>query len=632
MPTGSRYPDTRRRGAGSLSPMFRNPRRRDQPAVEGSRPTRADLHQLRRLFSFVAPYKGHLAIAMVGVIFAAALGLVFPLIMGELVNQMVDETAASGSTASLDRLAVALLLVFFFQAAFSFIRSYALSAMGEGVVADLRSSTYSNLMTLPVKFFDGRKTGEITSRLTSDVAVVQTTVSTSLAAALSQSLTLIGGVVLLFVISPQLSITVLIFLPIMILAAAFFGRRLRKISTEFQDRVAEANADAEESIAAVRVVKWFSAERTEVDRYDKAVQSSYATALRRARWRALFVSSVTFVAFGTLAFVLWRGGRLVLAGDLSAGGLVSFLLYTLTVAGAIGTLTGLYSQLQETLGASRRIFELLDERSDLEVPDEPISIDPVQGRVAFTDVHFTYSDRDVHVLHGVTLEARAGEVVALVGPSGAGKSTLVQLIPRFFDVTSGVITVDDTDVREVTLDELRHRMAAVPQETQLFSGTIAENLRVGKPTATNSELQDAARAANAHDFIVAFPDGYDTIVGERGMKLSGGQRQRIAIARALLKDPRILVLDEATSSLDSESEALVQGALDALMEGRTTFVIAHRLSTVRNADRLLVLDDGRIVQEGTHDELLEQGGLYADLYTKQFRTGTEAAAPEVAPI
>jgi subfamily B ATP-binding cassette protein MsbA len=612
--------------------MFRNPRRRNQAAVESPRPTRADLTQLRRLFGFVAPYKIHLAVAVVGVVFAAALGLVFPLIMGELVNQMVDESAATGSTASLDRLALALLLVFFFQAAFSFIRSYALSAMGEGVVADLRASTYANLMTLPVKFFDSRKTGEITSRLTSDVAVVQTTVSTSLAAAMSQSLTLIGGVILLFVISPQLSITVLIFLPIMILAAAFFGRRLRRISTEFQDRVAEANADAEESIAAVRVVKWFSAEKIEVDRYDKAVQSSYAAALRRARWRALFISLVTFVAFGTLAFVLWRGGRLVLAGDLSAGGLVSFLLYTLTVAGAIGTLTGLYSQLQETLGASRRIFELLDERTDLTVPEHPTSIDPVQGRVGFKDVHFRYGDRDVDVLHGVTLEARAGEVVALVGPSGAGKSTLVQLIPRFFDVTSGVITIDDIDVREVTLDELRQRMAAVPQETQLFSGTIAENLRVGKATATDDELQEAAQAANAHDFIVAFPDGYDTIVGERGIKLSGGQRQRIAIARALLKDPRILVLDEATSSLDSESEALVQGALDTLMEGRTTFVIAHRLSTVRNADRLLVLDEGRIVQEGSHDELLGQGGLYADLYTRQFRTDPEPTASEVAPI
>jgi subfamily B ATP-binding cassette protein MsbA len=612
--------------------MFRNPRRRGQTAVEGTRPTRADLKQLRRLFGFVAPYKANLAIAVVGVVFAAALGLVFPIVMGTLVDEMVDESVRAESTASLDRLALLLLLVFFFQAAFSFVRSYALAAMGEGVVADLRTRTYSNLMTLPVKFFDRRKTGEITSRLTSDVAVVQTTVSASLAAAMSQSLTLIGGVVLLFVISPQLSITVLIFLPIMILAAAFFGRRLRKISTEFQDRVAEANADAEESITAVRVVKWFSAEKIEVGRYDTAVQSSYAAALRRARWRALFVSSVTFVAFGTLAFVLWRGGRLVVAGDLSAGDLVAFLLYTLTVAGAIGTLAGLYSQLQETLGASQRIFELLDERSDLAVPDAPITIDPVQGRVAFNNVHFRYSDRDVDVLHGVTLEARDGEVVALVGPSGAGKSTLVQLIPRFFDVTSGVITIDDVDVRDVGLDELRKRMAAVPQETQLFSGTIAENLRVGKATATDGELQDAARAANAHDFIVAFPDGYDTIVGERGIKLSGGQRQRIAIARALLKDPRILVLDEATSSLDSESEALVQGALDTLMEGRTTFVIAHRLSTVRNADRILVLDEGRIVQEGAHDALLEQGGLYADLHARQFRTAPAATTPDVAPI
>jgi subfamily B ATP-binding cassette protein MsbA len=577
------------------------------------------LSQLRRLFRFVRPYRRHLLAAVGGVLVASILGLVFPLIMGDLVDTVVDQ--AAGERTTLDRTALILLGVFLAQAAFNYIRLYFLAATGEGVVADLRTETYGHLMTLPVKFFDSRKTGEITSRLTSDVAVVQTTVSTSLAAALAQSITLIGGVTLLFVISPRLSITVLSFLPPAIIAAAVFGRRLRKISTAFQDRVAEANAGAEESIAAVRVVKWFSAEQVETDRYAASVRASYRVALRRARLRALFVPSVTFLAFGTLAFVLWQGGRLVLDGALSTGRLVSFLLYTLTVAGAIGTFSGLYGELQEALGASRRIFDLLDERNDLPEPDQPVSFGAVEGRVAFEGVGFRYSDRDVEVLQQVDLEAEPGEITALVGPSGAGKSTLVQLIPRFFDVTAGRISVDGVDVRHVRRADLRACMAAVPQETQLFSGTISENLRVGKPDASDDELIAAARAANAHDFIMDFPDGFATIVGERGIKLSGGQRQRVAIARALLKDPRILILDEATSSLDSESEMLVQEALDKLMAGRTTFVIAHRLSTVRNADRILVLDEGRIIQRGTHDDLLAAGGLYTDLYDLQFRTG-----------
>jgi subfamily B ATP-binding cassette protein MsbA len=570
--------------------------------------------QLTKLFGMLRPYRRWLVLAVIGVVVAASLGLVFPRIMGGLVDTALG---TEGTTSRLDRLGLVLFAVFLVQGAFNYLRIYALAVVGEGVVADLRRAVYDRIVRLPVPFFDGRRTGEITSRLTSDAVVVQSTVSSSAAQALSQGITLVGGVVLLVVISPVLSLTVLTFLPVVIIAAAVFGRRLRRISTSFQDEIAEANALADESIASIRVIKWFTAEDDAVARYDGAIRRSYSVALRRAKLRALFVPFVTFIAFGTLAVVLWVGGRLVLNGDITPGELVSFLLYTLIVAGAIGTFTGLYSELQEALGASQRIFELLDE--PVEVPERAAPVAPPvrEGSVLFDQVSFSYPGRDIEVLSAIDLAIAPGETVALVGPSGAGKSTLTQLIPRFYDISSGEVLVDGVDVRLQDLSELRLAMAAVPQEVQLFSGTIAENLRVGRPGATDDELIAAAETANAHDFISAFPDGYDTVVGERGVQLSGGQRQRIAIARAVLADPRILILDEATSSLDSESEALVQDALDRLMTDRTTIVIAHRLSTVRAADRIVVVAAGSIAEEGTHDELVAAGGLYTELSANQ---------------
>ncbi len=564
------------------------------------------------------PYRRWLAFALVGVTFSAALGLVFPRIMGDLVDTAL---VGSGTTENLDRVALLLVGVFAAQAAFNALRVYALDVVGEGVVADLRRAVYDRVVRLPIPFFDSRRTGEITSRLTSDASVVQTTVSSSLAQALSQGITLIGGVVLIVVLSPRLSLTVLSFLPIVVIAASVFGRRLRRISTAFQDEVAESNAFADESIASIRVVKWFTAEDDVAARYDRAVRESYRKALRRARLRAMFVPFVTFVGFGTIAVVLWVGGRLVLAGDMSIGDLVSFLLYTLVVAGAIGTFTGLYSELQEALGASQRIFELLDEPAEVQESLHPVVPERTDGTITFDGVTFAYPGRDLAVLDGIELAIAAGETVALVGPSGAGKSTLTQLIPRFHDATEGRVLVDGVDVRDQDLEVLRGAMAAVPQEVQLFSGSIAENLRVGKPDASDAELEEACRVANAHDFIVGFPDGFDTVVGERGVQLSGGQRQRVAIARAVLADPRILILDEATSSLDAESEALVQEALERLMVGRTTLVIAHRLSTVLAADRIVVLAAGAIVEEGTHDELIALGGLYAELSERQLVAG-----------
>jgi subfamily B ATP-binding cassette protein MsbA len=596
-----------------MRPMRRTPSQ--PPDQERSRLSRDQIGQVRRLFIFARPYRGRILAATVAVTFASGLGLVFPRVMGNLVDSALGDISTA-DTAELDRFALILVGVFLAQAGFNFLRSYWLAIAGEGVVADLRQAVFGRVMRLGVPFFDERKTGEITSRLTADAAVVQATVSTAVAQALAQAITLIGSIVLLFIMSARLSLTVLTFVPVVIIAAAIFGRRLRRVSTDFQDRLAIANGLAEEAIASIRVVKWFTAEEETARRYDQDIRASYDIAVRRARLRSVFIPTVTFVMFATLALVLWQGGRMVISGDLSAGDLVTFLLYTLTVAGAIGTFTGLYAQLQEALGASQRIFELLDETPELAQAAVPQNPEPL-GTITFEDVQFAYAKRSGDVLHGINLDVKPGEVVALVGPSGAGKTTLVQLIPRFYDVTAGRLIVDGVDVKDQDIGRLRGRMAAVPQEVELFSGTIAENLRVAKVEATDEELVEACTAANAHNFVTAFPDGYETVVGERGVKLSGGQRQRVAIARALLADPSILILDEATSSLDAESEGLVQSALEVLMKGRTTLVIAHRLSTVRKADRLVVLAEGRIIEEGTHDELIKIGGLYSSLYSRQ---------------
>lgn len=582
---------------------------------------RRDLGQLRRLLAYTRPYRAELSVAIIATLIGSAFGLLFPLVIGRLVDASFLRIGSADTTV-LDRTVLILIGVFALQAFFSAVQSYLLSRVGEGVVADLRRTVYRHLLTLSLRFFETRKTGEITSRLTSDISTVQGVVSSALVQIFSQTLTLVGTVIILFVTNWRLSLLMLSIVPVVVLAAFYFGRLLRKVSKEFQDRVADANARAEEAIGGIRVVQAFTAEPLEARTYADLIGASFKVALRRARIRAIFNPVVFFAMFTAIGIVLWYGGRLVIAGELTPGQLVAFLVYTFSVAGAVGAFSGLFSQFQEALGASSRIFELLDEKSDLPEPANPVKLSSVRGEVRFEHVSFGYGERGV-VLEDVSLAAQPGEVVALVGPSGAGKSTLISLIPRFYDPTAGRILLDGVDIRDLTLYDLRSNIALVPQETQLFSGTVAENIRYGKPGASDAEVIEAAKAANAHEFITSFPDGYATIVGERGIKLSGGQRQRVAIARALLKNPRILILDEATSSLDSESEALVQEALEVLMQGRTTFVIAHRLSTIRSADKIVVLEAGRIVQQGTHQELLAAGGLYKELYELQFREDVE---------
>lgn len=585
---------------------------------------RLDFAQLRRMFQFTKPYRWQLVTGIIAVAVASLLSLALPLLARELFNDAFSADGNPFAAADLNNTLYILITVFVVQAGFNFVRTYLMGVVGEGVVADVRRQLFDHLLGLSTRFFEERKVGEITSRLTSDITTLQAAVSQALAQFVAQLITLLGGVVVLLWLNTQLTLVILAVVPLIVVAAAFFGRYLRSISTQFQDSIAQANASAEQALSAIRVVKSFTAESVESARYGDEIKQSFVLARRRVMARALFIPSIGLALFSGISVVLWYGGRQVLQGALAPGDLVAFLILTISVAASVGTFTGLYSQLQEAMGSSKRIFELLDTTSDLPEPVAAAPLGQVQGAVTFEDVSFSYGDRgDSPVLHDINLQAEPGKVLALVGPSGAGKSTLVTLLPRFFDPASGRVLLDGRDLRSIDLHELRSQIGVVFQETILFSGSIRENIRYGRPAANDAEVAQAAAAANAAEFIDAFPEGYDTIVGERGVKLSGGQRQRIAIARALLKNPRILVLDEATSSLDSESEALVQSALDRLMRGRTTFVIAHRLSTIVDADQILVVENGGIVQRGTHQELLAAGGLYRQLYDRQYRSAEQ---------
>jgi subfamily B ATP-binding cassette protein MsbA len=608
--------------------MERRARRQELNAAkdEAKDTARGSPKDLLRLLAYAKPYRSRLAIALLSLVVAGVLGLAFPQVVRLLINAAFVER----DSAKLNRLALLLVGVFATQAGFSFLRTYLLSYTGERIVADVRTQVYNHFTSLPVSFFANRRVGELTSRLASDVSVVQTVTTGSITELLRSSLLLIGGVTIIFITNFRLSLLMLAIVPVVIVSAHLYGRYVRKLSTKVQDRLAEANSVLEETLSAIRIVQSFVREPYERTRYRDRIQESLQLAVKRAVASGGFIAFIILVVYSGIAVVLWFGSRMVISGRMTAGDLIAFVLYTFFVGGAVGGMTELYGQFNQAIGATRRVFELLDTKPEIKDPENPEQLTNVRGHVRLKDVHFTYPDeRAMPVLNGISIEARPGEIIALVGPSGAGKSTLVALIPRFYDVSAGSILIDGHDIRSLRLGDLRSAIGMVPQETTLFGGPIRENIAYGKLNATDEEIQSVARAAHAHEFIAEFPDGYETIVGERGVKLSGGQRQRIAIARALLKDPAILILDEATSSLDSESERLVQDALETLMQGRTTFVIAHRLSTVRRADRIVVLDQGRIVEEGTHEQLLSNAGLYKRLHEIQFRdylTVVEAAS------
>jgi ABC-type multidrug transport system fused ATPase/permease subunit len=540
--------------------------------------------------------------------------LSFPYVAGKLID------TAQGSVwifSDINHIALLLLGILALQSVFSFFRVWLFALVSEKAMRDIRLAVYGRLVRLPIPFFDKRRTGELISRITSDVGLLQDTFSTTLAELFRQVVTLVAGVAFLLFNTPKLTVFMLATFPVLVLFALIFGKFIRRLSKKTQDELAAANVIVEETLQSISTVKSFVGEAYEANRYGKGLEKVVRVALAAAKYRGAFISFIIFALFGGIVGVMWYGASLVASGEMSVGELVSFVLYTTFIGGSIAGLGDIYSQLQKAIGSSERVVELLAEEEEA---GSGAQMAAIKGTIEFDEVGFHYPTRtEVEVLEGVSFQIQSGEKVALVGPSGAGKSTIIHLLLRFYEVASGQIRIDGEPITHWNLASLRSKIGIVPQEVLLFGGSIRENISYAKPTATEEEIILAAKKANAWQFISQFPEGLDTLVGERGIKLSGGQRQRVAIARAILKDPAILILDEATSSLDAESEALVQEALNELMKGRTTLIIAHRLATIRKVDRIYVLTEGKIVEQGSHQELVQDAsGIYANLVRLQF--------------
>jgi subfamily B ATP-binding cassette protein MsbA len=595
-----------------------------RPQESGERHPPARLFKaLRRILGLTRPYRSRLYAALLLTALGSLVWLAVPLGL----RSLLDAVFEANNRTLLNLLTLGLVTLFLVQGGLGLLGSYLLGWTGTRVVTDLRMRLYDHLHRQTFRFFANQRTGDLTSRLTNDVSSVREAVTSAIMELLTQSLSMIGSVGLMVVLNWRLSLLVFAVVPVVTLLARYFGQKTRKLARQYQDELADSTAVAEETLQAIRVVKAFAREPYEVARYNTAAEDLFKTGRHLVWIRALFGSTSGILFMGSLVGIFWYGGNEVLAERLSAGDLVAFLFYAMNIARSVGGMTHLYTTFNSAVGASERLFELLDSVPDLQDAPDARPLPPIDGTVAFDRLSFRY-EANVPVLQDLTFTAQPGQTIALVGPSGAGKTTLLNLIPRFYDPTEGAARIDGHDLRTVTLRSLREQIAVVPQEPHLFNTSLRENIRYGRLEASDAEVEAAARAANADEFITALPEGYDAIVGERGVKLSGGQRQRIAIARALLRDARLLLLDEATSSLDSTSEAFVQEALERLMQGRTTFVIAHRLSTVQHADVILVLDQGRIVQQGTHEQLFVQEGLYRTLALRQFRESDVAEIPE----
>ncbi len=570
--------------------------------------------RLRRLLNLSRSEWPRLAAGTVFLLLGSGAGLLVPQALRVLIDRAVD----SGDPGIVDRTALVMGGILAVQAVAVALRYVLFTTAGERIVATLRESLFAAILRQEVAFFDARRTGELINRLSADTTVVQNAVSVNVSMALRSLAMALGGIAFMGWTSPQLTILMLVVVPPVAVGAVVYGRRIRRLSRRVQDALADASGVAEQAISGIRTVRSFAAEPVEGDRYDHEVERSFELSRSRIRTTGGFLGVSSFAGMVSAVVVLWWGGRLVLAGGMTVGGLTAFLVYTLLVAMSLGTLSGLWADFARALGAAQRIFELIDRSPTMPWADG-LAPDERPETLALEGVHFTYPTRpDVEVLTGIDLAARRGEVIALVGPSGAGKSTIAALVGRLYDPDSGRVTFDGRDARDLDPNWLRGHVGVVAQEPILFSESVAENIRYARPDASDAEVEAAARAANAHDFVTDFPDAYATLVGERGVQLSGGQKQRVAIARAMLKDPAVLVLDEATSALDAESEHLVKDALDRLMKGRITLVIAHRLSTVADADRVAVLDGGKVVQMGPHDQLVGDDGLYRRLIERQF--------------
>jgi ABC-type multidrug transport system fused ATPase/permease subunit len=604
--------------------------RRPRPALDDdAKPARLSKDALRkflRVFRYMSGQQGLFAFGMLCLLLTSLLSAAFPWLVGKLIDARPLTgfwEAPLSDTGNVHAILKLLLLVFAAQAFFGFWRIWSFGSVTENALTRLRQDTYAHLLRLPMSFFAQRRVGELNSRISADVALLQDTFTTVLAEFLRQFVVITVCIIALTYLSTELMLTMLVTLPVVMLVAVFFGRYIRKLSKQVQDRIADSNVIVEETLQGIQSVKAFSNEAYETGRYGASVRDARRLALKSLRWRGGFVSFIIFCMFGVVVFVVYRAALLKEAGAMSVGDITSFVAFSIMIGASIAGIPEQITALLKAVGATERLMDLHDETA------EPVRLDgkparlSLQGRITFAHVGFHYASRpDVPVLRDVSFTAEPGQRIALVGPSGAGKSTVAALVLRFHDPVQGSVLIDGRDARDYDLTALRDRMAIVPQEVLLFGGTIRENIAYGRPGATQAEVEDAARKANAHAFISAFPQGYDTVVGERGIQLSGGQRQRIAIARAVLKDPAILILDEATSALDSESERLVQEALDELMKRRTSLVIAHRLSTIRDADQILVLDKGTIVESGTHNELIaDTRGLYHSLSRMQSQAG-----------